>query len=54
MALYRQMENQLQTIEELPFTLEKEIQSICENNLKSLLGLDFVRSEFRMGEFRID
>ncbi len=48
------MENQLQTIEELPFTLEKEIQSICENNLKSLLGLDFVRSEFRMGEFRID
>lgn len=41
-------------VENLPFKLEKEIQSIVEKNSNTFLGLEFVRSEFTLGEFRID
>jgi predicted transport protein len=54
MALYKQNGIKLETIDEIPFKLEKDIQTICEKNLKSLLGIDFVRSEFKIGNFRID
>jgi len=37
------------------FKLEKEIQTLCENNMKELLGLTFISGEFTVSNnFRID
>lgn len=54
MTLFKQDEGNLLNIKEIPFKLEKEIQTICEKNLEKLLGLLLVRSEFKISEFRID
>lgn len=53
MALYR-IEKKLEYIKEKPFRLEKEIQELTENNLKTIFGLEFVKSEFALNNFRID
>src|SRR5690554_4886679 len=53
MALFK-IEKSLEYIREKPFRLEKEIQELTENNLKTILGLDFVKSEFALNNFRID
>lgn len=53
MALFK-IEKFLEYIKEKPFRLEKEIQELTESNLKTILGLDFVRSEFGLNNFRID
>src|SRR5690554_448353 len=53
MALFR-IGKSLEYIREKPFRLEKEIQDLTENNLKEILGLDFVKSEFALNNFRID
>ena len=46
MALFKIDNNeQLEHIKEDPFKLEKDIQSLTEKNLKSIFGLDFVKSE---------
>lgn len=44
----------LDQIKEQPFKLEKEIQNISEENLESIFGLIFVKSEFKLNNFRID
>lgn len=55
MALFKIENNeQLEKIKEQPFKLEKDIQSLTEKNLKSIFGLDFVKSEFSLNNFRID
>ncbi len=53
MALFK-IEKSLEYIKEKPFRLEKEIQDMTEYNLKTILGLDFVKSEFALNNFRID
>jgi len=53
MALYK-IEKKLEYIKEKPFRLEKEIQELTENNLKTIFGLEFVKSEFTLNNFRID
>lgn len=53
MAIFK-IEKKLEYIKEKPFKLEKEIQSLTEENLKTILGLDFVKSEFSLNSFRID
>jgi RecB family endonuclease NucS len=53
MALFKIIDK-LEYIKEKPFRLEKEIQEMTENNLKTILGLDFVKSEFALNNFRID
>lgn len=53
MALFK-IGKSLEYIREKPFRLEKEIQELTENNLKTILGLDFVKSEFTLNNFRID
>ena len=52
MALFK-IEKSLEYIKEKPFRLEKEIQELTESNLKTILGLDFVKSEFSLNNFRI-
>lgn len=55
MALFKIENNDiLEQIKELPFKLEKEIQDLTEKNLKTIFGLEFVRSEFGLNNFRID
>jgi len=53
MAIYK-LGQRLDFIKEIPFKFEKDIQTLVEKNLKSLLHLDFVRSEFALNGFRID
>jgi predicted transport protein len=53
MALYK-IDKKLEYIKEKPFKLEKEIQDLTEQNLKLIFGLDFVKSEFALNNFRID
>jgi len=53
MALYK-IEKSLKYIKEEPFRLEKEIQDLTEHNLKTIFGLEFVKSEFALNSFRID
>lgn len=55
MALFNIESNQrLEIIKEQPFSLEKEIQLLTETNLELVFGLDFVKSEFSLNNFRID
>lgn len=44
----------LKSIKELPFKLEKDIQAVIEKNLGLIFGLEFVKSEFSLNNFRID
>lgn len=53
MALYK-IDKKLEYIKEKPFKLEKEIQELTEQNIKLIFGLDFVKSEFALNNFRID
>jgi len=54
MALYNIDNNRLEQIKELPFKIEKEIQTLTEQNLTEVFGLHYVRSEFSLNNFRID
>ena len=40
------LKSDLSQIKETPFKLEREIQNLVEKNLKTLLGLELVKSEF--------
>lgn len=53
MAIYK-LGQHLGFVRENPFKLEKDIQILVEKNLKTLLRLDFIRSEFPLNNFRID
>ncbi len=44
----------LTPIEKGSFKLKKNIQSLVEQNMDALLGLEFVSSGFAVGEFRLD
>jgi hypothetical protein len=41
-------------LDSVPFKLEKEIQDIIEGNTEELFGLRMVKSEFTVGNFRLD
>jgi len=55
MQLFKIGDNlQLDHIKEQRFKLEKDIQRLTEANLPILFGLEFVKSEFSLNQFRID
>ncbi|MDU0414201.1 hypothetical protein [Bacillus paralicheniformis] len=54
MNLFQLHQQDMKEIREIPFEKEKDIQHLCEKNLKQLLGLKFIASEFRVAGFRID
>lgn len=54
MSLYKITNHKLNQIKELRFNLEKDLQSIVENNLAEIFGLQFVTSEFALDSLRID
>lgn len=54
MALYINQTGKLKEVKEKPFKLEKDIQKVFEDNLITLMGLEFVKSEFTIKNKRID
>lgn len=55
MALFKITDKgKLDHIKENDFKLEKDIQQLTEQNLKAVFGLEFVKSEFSINNFRID
>ena len=44
----------LEPIHEIGFANEKELQTLCEQNLALLLNLEFVATEFSVADYRID
>jgi RecB family endonuclease NucS len=54
MDLYSIKGNKLNTVELNSFQKERDIQDLVEKNTDILFDVDFVCSEFKIGEFRID
>ncbi|WPP37512.1 hypothetical protein [Bacillus sonorensis] len=54
MYLFQLHHQDLKEIREKPFRKEKDIPDLCEKNLKQLLGIRLIASEFRVAGFRID
>jgi len=54
MKLYKINGRTLEKVINDPFKLEKDIQELVEGNTRTLFGLEFVRSEFSVDNFRID
>lgn len=54
MQLYQSQANNLVELVEQPFRLEREIQTLFEQNLAEFTGLIFVKSEFTIKSNRID
>lgn len=54
MEVFNIKNNKIEVVELNPFKLEKDIQEVIEKNTESFFGLEYVRSEFPIGEFRID
>ena len=54
MNIYTLNSGTLTQIKESPFKLEREIQSIFEQNLGTVMDLEFVKSEFSIKNKRID
>jgi hypothetical protein len=54
MDLYKIKKDTLEPIDRESFNLEKDIQSIVEKNIETLFNLEFISTEFSVGEFRLD
>lgn len=54
MHLYKNQNNQVTSLKEKPFKLEKEIQNLFEANLTALTNLQFIKAEFTIKNNRID
>ena len=54
MDIYNLKGKELKEIKKEPFKLEKDIQQLIEANTEELFDLEFVATEFTIGEFRID
>jgi predicted transport protein len=54
MSLYKTSNKLLTPFKEVPFKLEREIQNLFEANLKEIMGLEFITSEFVIKDKRLD
>ena len=54
MDLYRLKNKRLEQLEPEPFNLEKDIQSLIEENCNEIFNLRFVKTEFSIQNYRID
>jgi len=54
MQLFKLKKEALSPLAKEPFQLEKDIQNLIESNLRDLFDLEFVASEFSIGNFRLD
>ena len=54
MPIFNIAEDKLTEVSEIPFKLEKDLQKITEQNMKTIFQIDFVRTEFELNGLRID
>ena len=54
MPIFEISDKSLTPINPVPFPSEKAIQTVTEQNLQVIFGFKFVRSEFSIGQFRLD
>lgn len=54
MPLYHYNQSKLTPLSEKPFKLEKELQTLTEENLDELFSLKFISTEFQLNNLRID
>jgi len=54
MSVFKINNSKLSEVKNVSFPLEKELQDITEKNLDSIFNLEFVSSEFKLNNFRID
>lgn len=54
MLLFKTNKQNLSSLKELPFKLERDLQKVFEANLAELTGLTLVKSEFTIKNYRID
>lgn len=54
MSLFKLFNKKLLPIKEKKISLEKDIQSLTENNLENIFGFIFVSTEIRIDSFRFD
>ena len=54
MPIFSNNKGKLELISESPFDLERDIQKLVEENMKTIFDLNFVSSEFILNELRID
>jgi RecB family endonuclease NucS len=54
MEVFNIKNGKVEIVESTPFKLERDIQNVIEKNTQSFFGLEFVRSEFSIGNYRID
>lgn len=52
--LFQKRNNQLSSIQEIKFKLEKDVQSLAEANLGTIFGLRFLATEFQLNNLRVD
>jgi len=54
MPIFTNADGKLSEISEIPFNMEKDLQKLVENNMKTIFGIDFVKTEFELNALRID
>lgn len=54
MPIYKINKDKLNPIKELSIKLERDLQKLTEDNLRTAFGLKFVSSVFSLQNFRID
>lgn len=54
MQIFHKQKKELSVLKEIPFKLEKEIQTLFEDNLKNTTDLKLIKSEFTIKSNRID
>ncbi|MCP4523576.1 MAG: hypothetical protein GY828_05140 [Candidatus Gracilibacteria bacterium] len=54
MQIYNNKSGKLEQIKEIGFKLEKDMQKLSEDNMESIFGLEFIKTEFQLNNLRID
>lgn len=54
MPLFNINNKKLESIKKVPFSLEKDMQKLTEDNLETIFKLEFVTTEFQLNNLRID
>jgi hypothetical protein len=54
MPIFSNKNGKLELITETPINLEKDIQKLVEENMKTIFHLDFISSEYALNDLRVD
>lgn len=54
MELFKVSMDRINSVDIKPFQLERDIQNLVESNAEQLFQLEFIKSEFTVGKYRID